>query len=415
RAREHRLIPEYVQEFFLKAFSMAGGSWRMRKDGFISIESVPYEIRKYSENYDFKRKFGTILRRYKQVTFDKDLAYKNPESEFVSFGHPLLEATLEWVKDKYLESLKRGAVFMDPDGKYDGILWFFEAEVKDGNGKIAGRRVFALYESESGVQEVNPSVLWDLVPSEKSFDLQVDANGQEARRKAIEACEKYREEILNERKRQASIKEKYGIKSLEKLINDLDLDLVSLYEREQTGESVKQLIDRKEEKKKRYEEALQTLKTEIIRETTLSISTPKVITAVVVVPSKKESMVSDEEIERIGMQIALDYEKSQGRHPEDVSKENLGFDIRSKGNNEIRYIEVKARRDEGPVALTQNELFKAKRFKDDYWLYVVCNAATKPELYMIRNPAENLEFQEKVEVVRFLVDKKEWKSKGEKA
>ncbi|MEM3455800.1 MAG: DUF3883 domain-containing protein, partial [Candidatus Micrarchaeia archaeon] len=112
--------------------------------------------------------------------------------------------------------------------------------------------------------------------------------------------------------------------------------------------------------------------------------------------------------------IAMEYEKAQGREPEDVSKENLGFDIRSKGDGETRYIEVKARKDEGQVALTLNEWFKAKRFKNQYWLYVVANAVKNPVLYIINNPTENLKVEEKVEVVRFVVPLDEWKNKGVK-
>jgi hypothetical protein len=36
---------------------------------------------------------------------------------------------------------------------------------------------------------------------------------------------------------------------------------------------------------------------------------------------------------------------------------------------------------------TPNEWFKAKQFKDQYYLYVVANAVTNPTLYIIRNPA----------------------------
>lgn len=54
------------------------------------------------------------------------------------------------------------------------------------------------------------------------------------------------------------------------------------------------------------------------------------------------------------------------------------------------------------MALTQNEWFKANRFGSDYYLYVVLNAATQPELYIIRDPAANLQPQERVEV-RYLV------------
>jgi len=44
-----------------------------------------------------------------------------------------------------------------------------------------------------------------------------------------------------------------------------------------------------------------------------------------------------------------------------------------------------------------NEWFKARRFGDDYYLYVVLNAATDPRLYIIRNPAARLQAEERVE------------------
>jgi hypothetical protein len=67
------------------------------------------------------------------------------------------------------------------------------------------------------------------------------------------------------------------------------------------------------------------------------------------------------------------------------------------------------------VSLTQNEWFKARRFKETYYLYAVMNAATGPELYAIQNPAETLEPEERVEVVRYVVDCGEIKAKGEKS
>ena len=117
-------------------------------------------------------------------------------------------------------------------------------------------------------------------------------------------------------------------------------------------------------------------------------------------------MQRDEEIERIGMETVMRFERDAGRHPEDVSKENLGFDIRSKDKNQnVRYIEVKARATIGAVALTQNEWFKAQRLADDYYLYVVWNAGKGPkaEPIIIQNPAANLNIEEKVEVVRYII------------
>jgi superfamily II DNA or RNA helicase len=414
KAKENRLIPEYVEEFFKKAFTKAGGSYHIRKDGFISLEALPFELKNIAQ------KQNITLAKYPKATFDKDKAFKNPDAEFISFGHPLLETLIDWVHQTFLNNLQKGAMFEDPDGKYNGIIWFFEGEVKDGKGETAGKRIFAIYDDmEKNFTEINPAVIWDLIPIDNPTEVpnleNLNSRKENTKNFARQLIMKYKKEIEEERTRQAEIKEKYGIKSLEYLIDKLDEELVVLYEREDKGKEVRLAIQNKEERKKYYQKALDELKEEIKREKTLTITWPQFKGAILVKPKKTDQMVSDEEIERIGMEIAMEYERSQGREPEDVSKENLGFDIRSKGKDEIRYIEVKARKDEGDVALTVNEWLKAKRFKENYWLYIVCNAITNPTLYIINNPAENLKVQDKVEVVRFIVPLEEWKKKGERA
>ena len=424
KAKEYRLIPEYVEEFFKKVFVKTGGKYRETKDGFIAIDSVPYEIRKIAESPEFKNRYGIVMRRYPKATFDKDIAFKNPDAEFISFGHPLFEIILKWVVDKYGEEAKRGAVFKDPSGRLNGYIWFYLGEVKDGKGEIAGRKIMAIYLSANAqsvddankVREINPAVLWDLVPAKNVKD-SVNISEKEKYKMlgfTIQSVEKYKEEVSQERKRQSKIKKKYGLKSLDYLIGKLDADLAELYERQAKGEKVDLPIRNKEEQKQRYEEAMKELKIEIEQEQSLLISMPELLTIIRVVPEKNE-MVESEEIERIGMEIAIEYEKEHGRVPEDVSKENLGFDIRSidKRIGETRYIEVKARAGEGEVALTPNEWFKAKRFKEQYFLYVVSNAATKPIISIIRNPAKNLAPEKKVEIVRFIVPVDEWKNKRE--
>jgi len=412
RAEEHRLVPEYVEEFFKRAFKKAGGKFKI-KGGFIAIDSVPYEIRKIAESVEFKNRYGVVMRRYPKTTFDREVAFKNPGAEFISFGHPLLEALLQWVVEKFGEEAKRGAVFKDPSGRLNGYIWFYIGEVRDGKGEVAGRKILAIYDDGENKRETNPAILWDLSPvynSDNSDDLP-DKN--RLLPFVIDAVGRYKEGIAKERRRQAEIKRKYGLKSLDYLIGKLDEELAELYERQAIGENVDLPIRNKEEQKKRYEEARKTLRNEIELEQSLSISMPELLTVVRVIPERSEIVeVEDEEIERKGMELAMEYERKQGRVPEDVSKENIGFDIRSKGGGETRYIEVKARAEEGDVALTPNEWFKAKRFREQYWLYVVANAATNPVLYIINNPAENLRPQEKIEVVRFVVPIKEWKNRS---
>ena len=420
RAKEYRLMPEYTQEFFIKAFSKAGGRLEIR-DNYITIESIPYEIKKIAEDENFKATYGSILKRYPKITFDKEIAFKHPELEFVSFGHPLFEALLKWVNEQYFSKLRKGAVFLDPDGIYNGIIWFFEGSVFDGKNEIAGKKIISIYDDGKDLREVNPSVLWDLVPVDdfNSIDLNVSASEIDSMKErvqefAIYSLENYMHEILAERNRQAEIKRKYGIKSIEYLISELDAQLTELYERQEKGDNTDLAIRNKNEKKKQYEDALKDLKKSIEQEINLSISTPEFISAIVVKPQKNDMLKRDDDIEAIGMKLAMEFEISEGRYPEDVSRENLGYDIRSEGNNEIRYIEVKARNEEGKIILTQNEFLKAKRFKNQYWLYIVTNASTNPELYIINNPSENLQLVQKVETVRFEIPLEEWKNKGVK-
>jgi SNF2 family DNA or RNA helicase len=412
KAKEYRLIPEYVEEFFKRAFQKVGGKFRIRKDGFMVIDSIPYEIRKIAEEVDFKNRYGSILRQYPKATFDKEIAFKNPDAEFISFGHPLFEALLEWVKRNYFAKLQRGAMFKDPAGRYDGVLWFFEGEVKDGKGEVAGKRLMAIYDEGKELNEVNPAILWDFVHLDNNESIRVDISREKAQEYAIGTVEDYKQEIVEERKRQAEIKRKYGIKSLEFLIGELDAELAELYERQAEGEKVELAIRNKEERKRQYEESLKILQKEIEQEVSLAISMPKFLGAVLVKPEFSEKVCS-KEMKEIGREFVKRYERERGREPTDVP-DGYGYDLISRGNDEVRYIEIKGFSGEGDADLTPNEWFKAKRFREQYWLYVVANAAASPTLYIINNPADNLSVEEKIEVVRFLVPVDEWKRKGVK-
>ena len=418
RARERRLIPEYTDAFFRKAFVPLSGRLRDRKDGFMAVESVPLPIRRIAEKDSFKRQHGGILKSYPKATFDKELAFRNPDAEFISFGHPLFEAVLGWVDENLSGDLKQGAVFEDPDRQRDGVILFYEGEIRDGKGQVAGARLFAFYvSSHSGtVEPIDPAAIWDLAESTQEVSPEdIDSLKAKVMPDIIPVLRGYKDELAVERQRQAGIKEKYGLKSLNHLILKLDGDLISLYERRANGENVDRLVGNKEEKKQDYEDSLKTLALTIAQEGSLTPSTPNYLGAIRVIPAPIENsaMKSDPEIERIGMEVTIHHEREKGRIPEDVSAENLGFDVRSTNSSGVkRYIEVKARSGLGAVALTQNEWFKAKQFKSDYFLYVVLNAATHPDLYIIQNPAEETQPEEQIEVVRHLISLDEIQQKG---
>jgi hypothetical protein len=106
-------------------------------------------------------------------------------------------------------------------------------------------------------------------------------------------------------------------------------------------------------------------------------------------------MVQDAEVERIAVEFVTRYEESRGWQVESVESENRGFDLISRRPHaedpktfvEVRFIEVKGRARVGEIALTANEYKTAQRLKEDYWLYVIFNCASTPELTEIQDPA----------------------------
>lgn len=421
KAKENRLIPEYTEAFFRKAFVKANGKLRDRQDKFLAIDSIPFEIRNFADEDSFKKRYGPLVKTYPKITFDKDVSFRTPDAEFVSFGHPLFEGMLEWVSREISPELQRGSVFVDPEGKLDGYVLFYEGEVKDGTGAIAGKSLFAtFYDPVSGsVQSISPTIMWDLAEGRNKGrnEANIDDLKPKVLSKVVVGLNEYMIRLQHDRFRQAEIKTKYGLRSLDELSLRLDGELINLYGRKERGENVDLVIRNKEEQKKRYDTSKKELETLILKEKNLTMSMPTFVGIVRVLPTAQvePAMHRDEEVERIGMELAIKFEIDAGRDPQDVSKENLGFDIRSKTpEGSSRYIEVKARAQAGAVALTRNEWFKAQRLANDYYLYVVWDATegSNPRLLVIQDPAASLTVDQKVEIVRYIVPASEIKKKA---
>jgi len=225
----------------------------------------------------------------------------------------------------------------------------------------------------------------------------------------------YLEELKRQREHDAEIKRKYGIRSLQELILQSESKLIDYETRRAKGESIPEVtIVNERRNKEDLERKMKQLKKQIELEINLLPSPPKILGVAAVLPKipVDDALKEDREIEEVGMRIAMEFELAQGRDPEDVSAQNLGFDIRSKApDGSFRYIEVKTRAREGKIALTPNEWLMAHRLGNEYWLYVVVNPKT-PELYTIQNPAEKLKPEEEVEVVRYIVT--DWKNAATK-
>ena len=408
QSREHGLIPEYTREFFRKALETLGGELRPRRDGFFTLPRIPAEIWRIAQKTSSagRRDLGT-----RKLTFDKSLAQADPTAEFISFGHPLFEAVIQWAEETLADALKTGACFEDPGGKYNGVIAFYEGEICDGANAIAGKRLFAFYlpENSDGVTTINPTLLWDFQEAEatpETAPMQIVDLEAKVGVHVRQQLEEYKQELTGERQRQVDIKRRYGLASLEQLIIKLDGELLELDIRSNNGEDVRLVRQNKQEQKTHYDDRKARLERACQQEVTLSRKPPTFVGAIRVRPAADAdaAMKTAPEIERIGMEEATRYEEEQGNTVEDVSAENLGFDLRSTlSDGTIRCIEVKARAVRAPIVLTRNEWHKARQLKDAYYLYVVFNAATEPELHRIQNPALRLPNVRPITEVRYQV------------
>jgi len=427
QAIENKLVPEYVEQFFITAAAPLNIKIEERQKGIWRITSVPFDVR--DQPHEFKIRFGEVFKEYNKITFDKGNVAQH-EAEFVAMGHPLLESAVSSILTQYESIAAEGSTFEDPERKKDGIVWFFECEIRDGNAKTAGKRLLALYQDLLNTADpfsfVNSSILYDLKPlSEResstevsqlpSGSIDMDAINMFVINHGIEV---YRKELLERRQRDADIKQKYGIRSLDSMILESDAKLSDYETRRLKKEHVppEVTIHNELRKKEDLERKKKNLLKEIEAETHLYPVEPKIISAVRVVPGPAigGEMFPDSEIEQLGMQVVAEYERSKGREPEDVHLKNLGYDIRSCDKEErFRYIEVKARARSGDIALTPNEWTMASRLRDKYWLYVVINARSNAALYLIPDPASKLQPEKVVSIVRYVV--KDWQAQSEAA
>lgn len=486
-AEENRLVPEYVEDFFLRAFRHLGGRISRREDGTYNVSSVPYELRRWGDDYNFKNSYGQLFREYKRITFDKRYAREHPEVEFVAPGHPLLEA----VNQQILETLRQTqgsadtyAVFGDPTNGRQGVLWFVEGEVSDGAGTAAGKRVFCLYQpagknNGDGIRQVNPAILWDHQPLTDVDVPPVVADLLQHRAViedylVTEVLLPFQQEIQERRDRETDVKRKYGLRSLDYLIQESNGKILDYDLRQSAGEAVDLPLLNERRNLESLQQRKEEQEREIEQERNLTIGAPRILGAAAVVPiretrsveptpmdgsepeahvagagegiylsaSDREEAASpapdatkergaayevitgganapmqrDDEIEEAGMRVAMQYERDAGWDVEDVAGENHGFDLRSlrwRADGSlaaIRYIEVKARARSGEVRITANEWKKARRYGDDYWLYIVTDAGSDhPQLHRLQNPEAHFRLDEEIFVTGFKIPEEHWR------
>ncbi len=412
-ANEQRLVPEYIEQFVVRAFRALNHDKGFRADilprkndpGVWMLDTIPFYLRSAAPaGY-------RIPPAYPQVIFNKGLQEKYPQAQFVSPGHPFFEALLTLVRGNYGKLLTEGARFA-ASAADQGLFWLLEATVKDGTGAVAGQKLVGVRQALDGTfTEVDPLALLDVTPLEGTPDgtavqtLSTPLQQLAAQPKAAEAwCKRdivdpYLAVLQDQRLREANVQETYLERSLLTLIHAQEAKIMRNVADDKMRHKDTRAYDiglrNLEAGLDEYKSRLQRRMELSAKQRAVGADAPRLIGVCAYIEAPIVGLGDDEDTdpdtEEVAVAKAMAYERANGRTPSSVESQNLGFDIRSRSSTEIRYIEVKGRKGTGPIMLTANEWIKAARFGSEYWLYVVFDCATpNPRLIVIHDPAAHL-------------------------
>lgn len=421
RAEARKLQPHFISAFFQEAFTLLGGSIREREPKRFEITRVPQAIRQAD------RVTGTgapVLDKYERITFQKDLISfeGKPMAAFLCPGHPLLDAAISVILQKYRSQLKQGTILVDPNdySEEPRVLLYLQHAIQDARSDRTGaRRIvsqqmqFVEVDAKETVRNAGyaPYLDYRIIETDErqavanllnedwlKADIESKAIGYAIREIVPSHFSelKLRKEHLID-KTMAAVKDR-----LIKEINYWDHRALELKQKEQSGQTPKINSLRARERADELEGRLQRRMEELEQERRLSPLPPNVIGGALLIPiglilkvkgeSDSAPAVFARETERIelaAMEAVFQHELDLGFSPRDVSNEKCGYDIESSvpGGGPLRFIEVKGRiAGAETITVTKNEILTCLNKPDQFILAVVEVHDDKTQVQYIRKP-----------------------------
>ncbi len=407
RAEARRLQPHYICSFFLEAFRLLGGTIREREAGRYEITNVPAAIRSRD------REIGAgqhVLHRYERMTFEKSLIAVpgKPLAELIAPGHPLLDATIDLILERYRTLLKQGAILVDPvdDGDQPRALFYLEHAIQDarvnrhGDRTVVSRQLqFVEIDGMGTTHSGGGAPYLDYRPlrdDERTLlEPALDAGwlGGDLERAALgwavtdltpaHVADVRQRTEKRVRKTEAAVHER-----LTKEINYWDNRAEQLRQQEQAGKAMRGNLNSALAARRRDELIARLGKrtAELKQERQIIPQPPAVIGGALVVPAgllarlgsatpePAVDAVARRRVELLAMEAVVAAERALGNEPRDVSADNLGYDIESRAPEagRLRFIEVKGRATGAPsVTVTRNEILRGMNMPDEFILAIV--------------------------------------------
>ncbi len=408
RAQARRLQPHFISSFFREAFTMMGGRISERESGRFEITRVP-GIFKERDRLIGRR--DPVLDRYARVTFEKTLVNGHPQAELVAPGHPLLDAVVDVVLQRFQPLLAQGAVLVDEtdDGVDPRLLVYLEHAIRDGrvvkSGEprvISQRLQFIRLKEDGSASDAGPAPYLDCRPAtaeERALVVEAVtapwlAGHVEERAQGYAISKLVPDHLAEVKKRRLTEIDKVERAVRDRLtreINYWDMRAARLREDERAGKEQRINAQNAEATAQRLVERLHKRQQELDRERQISALPPVLKGAALIItarmlatlapmatPTSSAGFSEDPdlraEVERLAMNAVIAAELALGNFPRDVSAENKGYDIESHDprSGHLRFIEVKGRHTDGhEVIITKNELLASLNADETYILALV--------------------------------------------
>ncbi|MCL2744170.1 MAG: DUF3883 domain-containing protein [Planctomycetaceae bacterium] len=397
-AKERRLVPQVIENFFRTAAAKIFLDVKVLKPNTYKIEKLPQRLIQVGNELETQN--GRIGTEYKRFVFDREKLAKDPTCEWVTPGHPLFEAVRQFIENRALKELQNGTVLYDINTATPYHLDVFIAEINDGLGKIVIEKLLCVKTDANGEKTVKePTLFLDLTASGTTAVPAVNRDGRtpgDAENFAIEYLMQHVfPEVQKEREHQTDVVREHLIMSLDALIDQANYRLCDF-----CVESDDPMFEANKKMAEDHFTDLEIRKktrlAELKKERQVMPGNIRHIGKAWILPNPEREkpaikpMLKDDEIEKIAVDAVIKHEEANGYTVVSVEADNCGYDLRSVHpvTNEVRFIEVKGRAATGDVLLTPNEKQTAERLQDDYYLYIVLNCAETPEIHIVRNPAK---------------------------
>lgn len=429
RAQARKLQPHYIGAFFQDAFARFGGQLQKREPQRFEIRHVPSEIRQRDRVSGLR---APLLKAYERVTFHKQATRLDgkPPAALLAPGHPLLDATVDLVLEKYRDMLRQGAVLIDPldEDTEPRVLLYLEHTITDarpdtgrGPTTISRRLEFVFLDADGRDSRAGNAPYLDYVPASPGqlaavqplFDAPWLLGDLESRATSFAI-----QHIVPEHLRSVSVRRDEHLKKTMQQVHQRLTQEIAYWDayanklqgiedagKRRGGLSASQARQRADALAERLKKRM----VELEGEKKVVTRPPTVLGGALIVPAGyfqgRADMVNEDatpfgtgnrEVERLAMEAVAAHERSLGFQPRDVSAGNLGYDIESRDTTgNLRFIEVKGRVwNADTVTVTANEIRTALNQLEAYHLAIVLvdSAGAKLPRYVQRPFTQEPEF-----------------------